>query len=290
MAIAFDNPFSRRALLLGAIPCLSSCTAVGTFNALVAVDEGAARVAANLAYGALDRQSLDIYAPPGAKALPTVLFIYGGSWSSGERADYAFAGQALASRGFVAAIADYRLVPQVAYPEFLNDGALALKWLQDHAGAYGGDSRRLFVMGHSAGAYNAVMLALDGQLARKANVDRSRIKGGIGLAGPYDFLPLDDPATINAFGRWPELAQTQPVNHVTAAAPPMFLAHGEADTTVFPRNTRSLAARLRAAGRSVEEHIYPGISHAGILTALSRPFRSSAPVLDDVERFIRTHA
>lgn len=286
------SPVTRRlfALGAGALP-LAGCSAVGVFNAFVPSDAGVERIAQGVAYGAAARQSLDLYAPTMAKGkTPSVLFLYGGGWSSGSRSEYGFVGRALASRGFLTAVADYRLVPQVRYPVFVEDSALALKWLRDHAAAYGGDPGELFIMGHSAGAYDAIMVALDPEFTQRAGLRGQVVKGAIGLAGPYDFLPLDVDSSREAFGQWPDLAQTQPVNHATSFAPPTFLAAGSADQTVAPRNTMALAQRLRARGRLVEEHIYPGLSHAGVLTALTGPFRGDAPVLEDVARFIRARA
>ena len=279
----------RLVLSLGCLP-LAGCSAVGAFNALAPADGGARLAASGLPYGELPRQRLDIYAPPGAAGLPAVLFLYGGGWNSGSRADYGFAGRAVAARGCVVAVADYRLVPEVRYPAFLEDCALALRWLRDNAATYGGDARKLFVMGHSAGGYNALMLALDPSLARGAGLRGQVLRGAIGLAGPYDFLPLDVSESQEAFGRAPDLARTQPVNHATGFAPPVFLATGADDTVVYPRNATGLAGKLRAAGRPAELHVYPGIGHAGLLTALSPPFRARAPVLDDVARFIAMHS
>jgi len=275
---------------LSLAPLLSGCSAVGAFNALVPYDGGSSRVADGISFGPHERQKLDIYAPPEASGQPVILFIYGGSWSSGSRSEYTFIGRALASRGFVTVIADYRLVPEIRYPEFLKDGALALRWTRDSIKAYGGSAGNLFIMGHSAGAYNAIEIALDSRILAAAGLESGALRGAIGLAGPYDFLPIDSPITQEAFGSWPNLPETQPINHAKASAPPIFVAAGSDDVTVYPRNTVSLARHLRAAGASVEEKIYPGVTHAGIVTALSRPFRSKAPVLDDVVSFIHRHA
>ena len=272
-------PSRRAALASLAATALGGCSAPGTFNALVPGDAGATRVAEGVAFGPSPRQKLDVYAPPDARGLPALLFIYGGSWRSGSRSDYGFVGRALASRGMVVAVADYRLVPEVVYPGFVEDGALALAFWRDNAARFGGDPRKLFIMGHSAGAYNAMMVALDPPRG-------VRLSGAIGLSGPYDFLPLDVSATRDAFGEFPDLAQTQPINRVTARAPPVLLGTGADDTTVYPRNTAALAKRLRAAGGPVEERIYPGVGHVGTITAFARPFRDDAPVLEDVVRFV----
>jgi len=231
---------------------------------------------------------LDVYAPAERQgALPVIVFIYGGSWRSGDKDDYEFLGAALASRGFVTVLPDYRLVPEVRFPDFVGDCAAAVRWVEDHAGEYGGDPRRVVLVGHSAGAYNAIMLALAGDYLRAAGVDASAIRGAVGLAGPYDFIPFDVDATRNAFGQAPDPVLTQPVHFARADAPPLLLLWGEDDTTVGPRNLESLARVQRAAGGSVETKIYENVDHVDILLALSRPFRGRAPVLDDVTAFAR---
>lgn len=257
---------------------------LGTFNALMPKDRASVRVAEGVAFGPAERLKLDVYAPragaPGKR--PVILFFYGGSWNSGRRQGYAFAARALAARGFVVVVPDYRLVPEARYPGFLRDCAAAVRWARRHAGDHGGDGERIVLVGHSAGAYNAAMLALDPSLL---GPDRAAVRGVAGLAGPYDFLPLDDESTIAAFGAWPRPAETQPIAHVAAGAPPALLLHGASDLRVKPRNSRKLAGLLRAAGSDVELKLYPKIGHVGILTALAMPFRRRAPVLEDVASF-----
>ncbi|HYG49219.1 MAG TPA: alpha/beta hydrolase [Allosphingosinicella sp.] len=257
---------------------------LGSFNALMPKDRASKRVAEGVAFGSGERLKLDVYAPraPAARPRPVILFFYGGSWNSGRRQGYAFAGRALAAQGFVVIVPDYRLVPEVRYPDFLSDCAAAVRWARRHAGAWGGDGGRIVLIGHSAGAYNAAMVALDPGLL---GADRSAIRGFAALAGPADFLPLDDPASIAAFGAWPRPAETQPVSHAGPGAPPALLLHGTGDTRVRPRNSRRLAARLNAAGGDVRLKLYPGLGHVGILAALAIPFRRQAPVLADVTAF-----
>lgn len=281
---------ARRLFLTAAFGALAAagCSPIQAFNSVAGRDAGARRVVTGASFGPAGRQALDVYAPEGTQAgqrLPVVMFIYGGSWSDGRRQDYGFAGAAFAARGFVTVVADYRLVPEVVFPDFLRDGALALRWIRSNIAAHGGDPSRIALVGHSAGAYNAVMLGLDRRYLREAGVDPGSVRAVAGLAGPYDFLPFDGPITPATFGCWPNPAETQPVNLAHAGAPPMFLATGDADTTVQPRNTLALAARLRARGVSVEQRIYPGVGHAGLVTGLSANFRSA--VLDDVTAFLR---
>ena len=264
----------------------ASCSPLRTFNALVPKDPGVERIAQDQAYREGARGRLDLYAPRkrAAGQLPIIVFFYGGSWNSGTKDGYGFVGRALASRGFLVAIPDYRLVPKVRFPSFLEDGAAAVRWVRAHAARYGGDPDRIVLAGHSAGAYNAAMLSFD---PRWLGADRAAVRGFVGLAGPYDFLPLDQPASLAAFGAAPDLQATQPVRFVDAGDPPSLLLVAGRDTLVKPRNARNLAAALRRSGVPAELRTYDGLGHIGILTALSRLFRGKAPVLRDVADFAR---
>ena len=282
---------TRRTLIAGltavAAGVAAACSPLTMFATLAPRDR-ARRGAAGIAYGPNPRQKLDVYTPAvPAPGLPTAVFFYGGSWDSGRRGDYRWVGQALASRGFVAIVADYRLYPEVRFPDFLDDCALAVRWAADHAAQFGGDPSHIVLVGHSAGAYNAMMLALDPGYLTRAGVDPKVIRGVAGLAGPYAFLPLDGPVTQRTFGDATDLTLTQPTHFVGPSSPPVFLATGEADTTVYPRNSRKLAAALTAAGVKVQAEYYPGVDHAGIVLALSRPLRGRAPVLDQMTTFLK---
>jgi acetyl esterase/lipase len=272
------------ALFLGAMALMID--PLGSFNALMPKDRASALVAEGVPYGEGARRKLDVYAPRAAadRPRPVVLFFYGGSWNGGRRQGYGFAARALAAQGFVVIVPDYRLVPEVRYPDFLEDGAAAVRWARAHARDHGGDGERIVLIGHSAGAYNAAMLALD---PRRLGRDRAAVRGLATLAGPFDFLPLDDKATIAAFGGWPRPSETQPISYAAPGAPPALLLHGDGDTRVKPRNSRALAARLGAAGADVRLKLYPHLGHVGILTALAIPFRRQAPVLADLARFAR---
>jgi len=212
------------------------------------------------------------------------VFFYGGSWNSGTRAGYAFVGRALAAQGFMTIIPDYRLVPAVEYPSFVQDGAAAVRWSATHAGNYGGNGRSIVLMGHSAGAYIAAMLAVD---PRWLGDTRAVVKGLVGLAGPYDFAPFNVDASRAAFGRFPKPAETQPVTWAGAGDPPALLLYGADDKVVEPRNSLALAAKLRDGGVAAELRSSPKLGHVGILLALSRPFRGRASVLQEVTGFVR---
>ena len=270
---------------------LTGCSPIGAFNAVASGDAGSEPAGVGLPYGEHPRQRLDVYVPAKRVAsMPVVFFIYGGSWDSGSRSEYAFAGRALAAQGYVTVVADYRLVPEVQFPDFLDDNARAVRWVKDNVSRFGGDPRRMALVGHSAGAYNAVMLALDPRHLRRAGVDVASIKAVVGLSGPYDFFPFTSPSARAAMGNAPDPLQTQPVTFARGGAPPMFLAHGLDDTTVNPRNTATMAARLRSRGGIVTERRYPGLAHADTLLAIPQFTRASRQaVFDDMMRFLAEH-
>ena len=271
--------------LAGACAALAGCSPFSFLNA-VAPGKGFSRQA-DIAYGPLPRQKLDVYVPDAAvkRPYPVVVFFYGGGWESGKRENYRFVGAALASRGVVTMVADYRLFPEVVFPAFVEDGALAVRWAQDHAAESGGDPKRLFLMGHSAGAQIAAMLALNKQYLQAAGADPHLIAGLIGLSGPYDFLPLKSATLKKIFGD-PAPRATQPIDFVTADAPPTLLINGSDDTTVDPGNSRRLSAALKSVGRPVEHRVYAGVGHVRVVAGFSPALARGVPVTDDVMRFI----
>lgn len=276
--------------LLGLAPLLQACSPLRLINATV--PSGTHTLQADQAYGSAARQRVDVYLPvdrPGDA--PIAVFFYGGSWSSGERADYRFVGEALASRGIVTVVADYRLSPEVRYPVFLQDCAQAVRWAADHAGAFGASRERLFVVGHSAGAYNAAMLALDPRWLGEVNLSPGQLAGWVGLAGPYDFLPIGVPEVRTAFN-WPDTpADSQPLFHATAraaSAQRVLLLAARSDTLVNPqRNTVAMAQALQRQGARVELELFDRVSHTTLIGAMARPLRGLAPVLERVSGFLR---
>ena len=265
---------------------LSGCSASGALDALV--PKGTYDLREDQAYGPLPRQRMDVYLPLQPAGKPSlVVFFYGGAWTRGDRASYRFVGEALASHGVAVAVADYRLSPAVRWQAILQDCAAATKWAFDHAGSLGCDPQRVFLMGHSAGAYNAAMLALDPRWLAAQGLEPSRLAGWIGLAGPYDFLPISDADSRVAFD-WPNTPrESQPIHHVSAGAPRALLLAAQKDGTVNPqRNTQGLAAALQAAGVPVRVQVLERVNHVTIVGALSRPLAWLAPVREEVLAFI----
>jgi len=278
----------RRSLLSLLTVPLAACSPLGVLNGLAVPDDGY-RLGEGFSFGDNPRQKLDVYTPTGqGSPLPVVVFFYGGSWEWGNRADYRFAGQALASRDFVAVVPDYRVYPEVGFPDFVRDGALALKWVRENIARHGGDPERIAVMGHSAGAHIAMMLALDRDFLRGVAVPPTAIRAAVGLSGPYDFLPLTSPTLQRIFAPAGDLRLSQPVTFARGDAPPLLLLHGTDDGTVFPRNSERLAARVTERGGRAILKLYPDLGHVGMVLALAPPFRGRAPVLADTTAFLRS--
>ena len=280
--------FLQTALMAASALFLAGCDAA--FSALnLVVPRSGYRVVEGQAYGADPRQTLDVYVPDNLAApAPVLLFFYGGAWQSGSRAQYRAFGQAFASEGIVTVVADYRLYPQVTYPAFVADGAAALAWVHANIARHGGDPARLFVSGHSAGGYIAAMLGAEPKFIEAVGGDPGWMRGIIGIAGPYDFMPLTEASYIAIF-HGANNQGAMPVNHVTGKRPPMLLAWGAGDGTVGAANIDHMEARLKSFGSVVETHRYPGVSHIGIILSLAYGFRGRTTLHQDMLRFIRSH-
>ena len=279
------------ALASGALYAYSPARGLDLLNNLYPGDGGVQRLASGVQFEPGPRGLLDVWARParqGAPGKPVLVFFYGGGWANGSRSDYGFVAKAYAARGYVVVLPDYRLVPQVRFPSFLQDAAAAVRWTHDNIARYGGDPNQIAVAGHSAGGYLAVMLALDGRYLRAAGADPSVIKAAIGLAGPYDFYPFVKRRSIDAMGRAPDPLATQPITFARADAPPLLLVTGTADTEVRPRNAINLAVREQALGSTTTWlRQYQGLDHNDLIMALSKPFRSKAPLLEESVAFLQ---
>ena len=253
--------------------------------------DGATLQVAGQPYGAGPRNKLNIWVPAGTKKtdrLPVIVWLYGGGWYSGARDDYGFAGRAFAKQGLIVVIPDYRIVPEGHWPDFLEDSAAAVAWTEKHIGDHGGDAGRIALAGHSAGAYNAAMIALDPQWLKAAGSDVSVIRGVAALAGPYDFAPFEKGGRADvAMGDIRPVEKTQPIHFVRADAPPLWLGHGTADTVVRVRNSERLAAAMAKAGGSAQLRTYDGLSHNDLVMALTGPLSYKGPILPEATDFLR---
>jgi len=271
--------------LFTAMTLLTACSGPQLLNTFT--PSNGYNLATNLPYDPSTGLTLDVYTPTGARNAPVVVFFYGGRWSEGDKLMYKFVGQALASRGIVAVVPNFRLYPAARFPAFVEDAATAVKWTKSNIASYGGDSGKLFVMGHSSGAHIAAMLALNEGYLKQVGGSRSWLKGMIGLAGPYNFLPIEDPELRDIFGPPEKFEQSQPIFFVDGQNPPLLLLHGEDDKIVWVANTRSLAKAVAAAGGPVETVIYPKMSHTWIVGSLGSVVRSSSDVVNHIDDFVK---
>lgn len=236
----------------------------------------------DIAFGDDPRQRLDVF-PAAEPNRPVVVFWHGGGWTSGNKRKYRFIGRAIQRMGYTAVMAGYRLHPQVQFPAFAEDGALALRWVHEHIAEHHGDPTQLFLMGHSAGAHTAAHLAYNRHWAELAGVPSANLRGFIGLAGPYDFYP--QPKYQPAFDLSDPTEPWRPINMVTHPTVPALLLNGRLDMVVGAGNARRMAARIREHGGEAAVIIYPYLEHISLMLALGRPL-GWLPVQRDIGRFI----
>lgn len=239
-------------------------------------------------YGPSPEHRIEVVVPEGQPEhpRPVVVFFHGGSWNSGMPGNYRFVGRQLARAGYVVVLPGHRMVPEGRYPVMLEDSAQALVWVRDNVARYGGDPAQVCLMGHSAGAYNAVMLALERQWLGRAGIEEGFVRGVIGLSGPYDFYPFTSDSAREAFGHEPDPTITQPIRYARGDAPPMLLITGDIDLTVKPRNSLALAKALSAAGAPTKALVLPGLDHAGTIKLIAAPFNRDRRVLDPALAFL----
>lgn len=278
------NRLLRAALLLVLVLLLTACSPFSLVNTIA--PDGGFTIDKGLSYGPLERQKLDIYYPEIlAPDAPVIVFFYGGSWRRGERHKYHFVGQALSSRGYITVIPDYRLYPEVRFPGFVEDGASSVAWVGQHLEQAGNG---IILVGHSAGAHLAALLALDERYLSQAGMSQSSISGMIGLAGPYAFEPENFRRFRPIFATAQPAEISRPVTHARGDAPPLLLLHGADDRVVLPLHSQLLQERVDRENGIVTRLELEGVNHFDIVLGLSEPFSHLAPdLLPNVEQFIR---
>lgn len=284
------NKSFRATVSAGLVWLTSACSPVTVLNAMVP-EQGYQRLA-DITYGDAPRQKLDIYRAKAADQQAersTIIFFYGGSWESGQKSQYKFVAEALTSVGFDVVIPDYRVYPDVLFPAFVDDAAKAVGWSEQHLADYGLNPNRLFVAGHSAGAHIAALLALDNHYLQQYALTPDVFKGMIGLAGPYDFLPLQSDTLKTIFGPEPSRWRSQPINFVDGDNPPMLLLFGNDDRTVLPRNSRHLADKIREKGGKVSLHEFKDYGHVAMVAKLAKPLRGEGRLLNTIRDFVLAH-
>lgn len=269
---------------------LTACSPVTLLNAMV--PESAYQHRSDLVYGEYDRLKLDVYQPVhsvDSQKPATVIFFYGGGWEAGEKANYKFVAEALTSQGMIVVIPDYRVFPEAVFPEFIEDAAQAVAWTRKHIAEFGGDPEQLFIAGHSAGAQIAAMLSVNPRYLQQAGLETKQLRGMIGLAGPYDFLPLTSPTLKQIFGDDASQWQSQPVNFVGEDHPPTLLLVGNNDRTVLPRNSYRFAEKLKQYGNDVEIVELSNYGHVAMVAKLAKPLRGDGALLIPIVNFVQQH-
>lgn len=267
------------ALVLAVAACAQTTTPADSGGA-----EGV-RKTGGIRYEAGPRGLLDVYRPAGEGPFPVIFFVFGGAWESGDRQEYSFIGEAFAHRGFVTVIADYMLYPPAVYPDFLWDGAAAMAWTVENIADYDGDPERLAIVGHSAGSYNAAMLAYDKRWLSGAGVDPAVVDAFVGVSGPYEIYPYTFPPTEEVFGNTPNNS-TEPFEHFDAGNPPALLLHGTKDATVGHDQSQLMAAKMRIAGLSAHLVLLAGETHMEPLYGMGLPPKQNPAVVDPIMTFL----
>lgn len=268
----------------------SACSPISVLNAVI--PENGYHSIADIAYGSHHRQKLDLYFPlPSATSGQgkTIIFFYGGSWESGHRQQYKFVAEALTSAGYNVVIPDYRVYPEVRFPDFVHDAARVVSWVKQSIAQYGGNPDRVFVAGHSAGAHIAAMLALDESYLARVQLQPGDLSGMIGLAGPYDFLPLKSETLKTIFGPENERWRSQPIHFANGNNPPVLLLVGNNDLTVLPRNSRNLAAKIQENKGNVKLVEFDDYGHVAMVAKLAKPLRGEGRLLAEIVSFVRRH-
>lgn len=278
---------------------LSGCSELGVSLVNVLAESDEYKRHADIPYGSAALNVLDVYVPvrepgfrpkplAGERSKPTIVFFYGGCWGGCktlEKASYRFVAETLTAHGYKVVIPDYRRYPQVGFEEIIADAALAVEWVHEHIDVYGGDPREIVLMGHSAGAHLAAMLTLNEEYLSDRSY--SAIRGFVGLAGPYDFLPFTEAYQVGVFAPPESYPASQPINFVDGTEPPLLLLYGLDDKTVKPRNIASLERRVKEKRGQVTTHLYEGVDHVDLIAAFSIPFRDRQPVVADVLKFLQ---
>jgi acetyl esterase/lipase len=266
----------------------SSAATLNTVDAIFPRSH-AVKLATSAQYGSVQAQQLELWVPEGeppATGWPLVAFIHGGSWQNGSPQDYRFIARTLGDHGYATALIGYRLLPEGRFPIMLEDSAAAVAWLHTHAGDFQADGRQFALIGHSAGAYNSLMVGLDPEWLARVKVPQSVIQGVVSMAGPADFYPFTSQSTKAAFGRVADPQITQPIHFARGTAMPILLLHGTGDESVKPRNSRNLAKAIKARGGLVAEQEFAGMTHSGIIMALAQPFAQTDDVLKPILTFL----
>ena len=239
-------------------------------------------------YGKEEWQKLDIYPSASNEAQPVVLFVHGGSWRHGRKDQYRFAADAFIRLGYTVVVSDYLKYPdpRAKYPSFVSDTAKALRWVKDNISEYNGSADNVFLAGHSAGAHTVVMLSADSSHLEAEDLSSEDIRGVIGIAGPYSFIP-DWEVTKAVFGPEDRYPLMDALNYIDGSEPNFLLMHSAADEQVGQYNTDKLYDLIKQKGGLAKKKIYNELSHIDMVTHLHPWFAKQGSITKDIDQFIR---
>jgi acetyl esterase/lipase len=261
---------------------VSACAPVTLLNTIT--PSSSFEKMSDVSYGPLERQRYDVYrSKTPRRNSPLLVFIHGGSWTDGSKDIYKFLAEGFTSEGFDVVVPNYRLYPNAVYPQMIEDTAKAVV-----AVAKQFPDREIVIMGHSAGAYNVLMTALNPQYLKAEGRDLcDSISGVVSLSGPTGIIPLKEEPYITIF---PDrfTAEDAPLNQADGPTPPLFFGHGADDKTVYPQNSQKLAEKIQARGGKAIVKIYDDMNHTDAVKVLSRHFDGDATLKTDIIRFVES--
>ena len=218
------------------------------------------------------KDRLDLYIPRGVSNAPVIFSLHGGALEIGDRREETFVGQRFAAAGYLTVVTSYRLSPQVSHPAHIQDAAAAFAWVKRHIREHGGDPDRIIVIGHSAGAYLAMLLAADPRYLAAHKLSPSDIKGVVPVSG---FFWVDKPGVAPdrpqyVWGTNQKVwIESSPSRYLRANLPPVLLIDTDGDEEWRQQQNADMAAALRAAGhKDVTVHKVRGRTHMSVWTMM----------------------
>lgn len=232
------------------------------------------------------KHRLDLFVPDGAKDAPVLLFVHGGGWTSGDKNLYSFIGRAFAEQGFVTAVINYRLSPEVQHPAHIEDVARAFVWVYRNISQYGGTSEKIFVMGHSAGGHLTALLALDEKYLQAHGLTLAAIKGAIPISGVYDVTGMLN-LYRTVFGADPQQRwDASPLAHVGPTKPPFFVIYAQFDFPGLDTQGQQLFALLKQNHNEAALFETPGKDHVTIIASIGT---TNDPTTEEILQFLHRH-
>ncbi len=250
-------------------------------------------VHADAAYGKDEKQRLDIYSPKGVRGAPVVVFVHGGEWTRGDKANVSCKPKFLNENGIVFVSINYRLTPAVTHPAHVSDVAAALRWLTDHVAEFGGDAKKIVLMGHSAGCHLVTLTALDGRYLAAVKLRPADLRGVIAWSGgAYDLVEKvkagGNYATHikNTFGESEDAQRdASPVAHVKdLKSGPAFLFISVERGNVSHKAAERLAGLIQDAKGKAASKLLEGRDHFSASHLLGAPNDTTGAILLDFVR------